>query len=882
MQLTGVITEVVTEPTHSAVETDVSAGATAVDIESAVGFPPAGTVLITDIDIATVTASETATYEAIDTATGTLTLTDPLANAYDAGALVELTVPSRPTTIAYVRTSDDQPDLAALVPQEFRAVHSIALADGIRDPDTGAAVVVDERYGQWRIVQVAAPPQIAGGDVVGAVPSSDGIAPSIAPVVTAKPFAVGAVQGSWEPVSNDDPILHYQVNASLTSPVLEDESARVMLVNATKARIGDINGVPIPVGAPVYMIVRAFDADGYGPWSAEVSAVPLASDAYITAAWIAALEIEAQQIAAGTIDADLGLLSRLVVGGSENVVIDGLTSSITIYSPVLDSEGNKVPLVQLKPEGSVFRGRVEADEVSVLQGLILLGTESQIAAGAGVTIMSGIADPQSPPTVTGVLQSAPWPAVPSGYQERGTAYVDGEDAAVRLLVPTTASLIDGSTKIQSINTTTGAVAFELTLGNWPSVTIDDYNSVCVDADSGIFYVMALNTGVGWTIGSFNLTTGAFIAESPTTVWAEYGSANRPAIGRAAPTSSAELVTAIYLEGASGWENGVYAKFRNADMSHFLWAAPGQLQQTFDATTDGGKEVMAIEHSLDGPEPELFITRGTKWRRYHYDGSEFIKDVSSIVTLSSTVAKGGLFHKADGADQGLYTVHNTGQRWRYSDYVETAGEKVWVTYANNDGTDTTLDSPAGSAAIGNGRFAQVSLPPAPSGITGARVFAAIDTSTPTDAELDERLETLTPSRTLLFDPTVAGGAGAPPAANTFAGGGTGWLKSADGGLELWGSGILNAPKKMQAGTVSITPSAADTSTPVHVDFDVPFDTVPVVTTDVNTTNSGSVITSHATGITTTGFDARLVVHSRTTIDPTPSLSARTVAWHAMVP
>jgi hypothetical protein len=160
-----------------------------------------------------------------------------------------------------------------------RLSHSVAalIPDGVRTDETGYENVIIEQEGdEWVVVDVLGNPATIDGsniDPNSTIPYealTDGVPPTVAPVVVAKPFAIGAVQADWEPIVNADPV-SYRVYASLNPVVPLDSTGYVETTTGTHTSFNNIVGSLLPTDVPVYIVVVPFDADGDGPASVVVS-----------------------------------------------------------------------------------------------------------------------------------------------------------------------------------------------------------------------------------------------------------------------------------------------------------------------------------------------------------------------------------------------------------------------------------------------------------------------------------------------------------------------------------------------------------------------------------------------------------------------------------
>lgn len=721
----GKVVEVIVESAGSTLDGDHAAGVGVLTVVNVSAFDPEGGTLRLDGDV-----PADYDYLSTDEDASTIELAGVLSADVDDESPV-LVLPEVPVKTASVALDLDGDEVI----EGVGVPHTLdpLLAEGIRDPEAAETVTLTEfADGSYVIADVIGRrPALDGSVIDGHIPPAaltDGNPPVDAPVPVASPFAIAAVQADWaplDPVANPDPN-HFLVHASLTSPVPEDGSAYQYETKSTAARISQIDGVPIPAGVAteVFMKIQSADADGLGPFSAEVSATTRTADGFITAEWIAAITIEAQQIVAGRFSAGQGLFGDFIE-------VDGDASSITIFGDV----EHEVPLIQLRPEGSVFRGRVIADDVSVLNGLILQGIASQIAQGAGVTIMNGVADPLTPPTLTPVTTQTTWPAVPSDFNERGIFWDSTASRWLRLLTPKTGTKA-GTCKVQRI-TAAGAVDSEITLGNLPGVTEWDFNSICRIGSS--YFSMMKDNADAWAVAKWS-TSGTYEAwdfgGSPMGGSTLLGS---PAVG----VHGSDLVVAYtYITGGidhirfERWTTAlVYAEL----LAGFTWSGAKSFSFVGIQNFDFGSSHLVF--TGDGPG----VYCGT------LSGGIYTDDPTKRFVLAALagVTYGGVGWNGTN----FFSTHGTtGVLHKYSGYYPSASQKAYVDHADTGSGKITLPSPVANVAIPARRYLQIALPP--SGATSSDVFVGLGTSQPADSAMLKRSETLT-GRNMLINPSTAG-------------------------------------------------------------------------------------------------------------------------------
>lgn len=792
-QTTGRLTAVVDRWVGSNLTADIAAGVSVLPVADVRDFDESGGRLSIEGD--------TYSFTATDDAASTITLSGVTSAAYQSGFRV-LVKPATKEKVAIVDLTDGAPGVEARIRHTDYAMYP----EGVRDGEAQEFVRLRSTRSGWVVSDALGAPKVIETTVLDG-PPPDGWTgvevdpPTAAPTVAAVPFAVAAIEVS---ISKVDHAVAYEVAASLTSPVPTDGSATIRRTASSSTVISDIAGVEVPMGATVYVAVRAVNDVGSGPWSSEASAVTRTGDQYITAAFIAALEIEATQIKSGTTTAEVGILGRLLVG--DRAVWDGDTSIITIYARDLDSEGNLVPLIVLDPDGSTFRGRVVADDISVLNGLILIGTNSEISSGAGMWLGNGVADPTAVATLSAQAKSFRFDYPPAGYAIRGLSWDSVDGCWLRLLVPTSTS-VQGGTLVEKIGTD-GFVTSTITLANLSGIGEDDFNGIC---RVGSYY---------WTTWYDSYGSGAFgwaqFSTTGTNVAWQYGPAN--AVGRGTtgkwlgnPSGLTTLAAFVSTE----FTPRLNVETTNGSSSDYLRGSDGGYGLDWDADAYGTSLSFIEVRTFDFGAQRLVVGAGNNAVVYSRDTSGpnpiWVRDSAKDFTLTASAANGGLAFKHSGTSQGFYatTITAANAITQYAPYDTDSSTHLHVTYANGDGTSSTAAAPVATTALQKRRFVYATLPPAPEGVDQAVVYAARGTSTPPAlSSFTDRSETLTSGRSMLIDPTVSGGSEQPPTVSDFPSGAPGWLKSRVGGLYVMGDG--------SAGTSRTPTDDTDFATKEYVD------------------------------------------------------------------
>lgn len=750
----GLVEIVETFPTRSFAAADAAISDTVVYVADASQFLTGSGSCSVEIDGELYEATPTVDLE---TYNDYLTLDPPLLTAVSELDPVTLS-PAAETKWAWISLSDDEEDLLKCrVPLSLKGYSS--MADGPRSGDGREAVWIET---EPEPALIDPPNQVTlfdGGsiDPDTTIPTpalTDGEPPSGSPTPTLEQFAVSALKWSVTPIPNADPV-RFRVYADTVDPPTQDPAHLVADSASHSGTFSTINGVrllpddPLAAPDPVYVAVVEYDADGsaaMGPTSNP--AIPKRADNYDISALYAYLgDVEANQIAAGSI------LTHLL-GIGDYIELDGDASSITIYA---DAE-HTVPLVQLRPDGSVFRGQVIADDVSVLNGLVLQGLLSHIAQNAGVTLDSSISDPTIAPTLTVTPLQSPFEALPSGYVSRGIAW-DGSNW-LRLLHQS-----GGSThKVQTINTS-GVVTSTATLASSGS----DVNTIVKIGSN--WFVMCLYDEV-WNLVKYT-TAGARASFTFVS-----GNEIKPAIG----TDGTNLLCAFPTDDLGTMRANVQA----ISPSTLNPTGPEYIGPTL-ASVDASALSFVGRGNFDFGADRFVISAATKAGVYSESGGSLTEIAAKSFTLADNAFYGGFTWNGSN----FLSAGTAARLNMYNGYYPAASENAYVAHRDNNGADHTKVSPISSVALKKRWYVQAALAPAPSGAATPSVWMKLATSTPAATGLLARSETIT-SRNVLLDPSVAGGSALGTDSNTFGGGTPGWVKSQAGGLELYGDGVAKIP------------------------------------------------------------------------------------------
>jgi hypothetical protein len=708
-------------------------------------------------------------YSGIDDLNDLVLLSTPTNAAWGEGTEV-VALPETSEKVAIVRIANDSDAIEVRVP----AIWHPMLADAIRDPEQQPIVTLRYEDDEYVLDDVWSTPKTISGEILigdpppqwGNIPTEP---PTTAPVVEARPFAIGTVRLKVTGPLDSALQVEYEIAASLTSPVPEDGTSIVGVTRGTVLDVAQIDGVQIPFDAPTYVKARAFNTLGVGPWSDEVSATPRKADQEtISAGWAYFGDVEMNQLKSGTVYSE-------TIGIGDFIDLDGPTSTISIFGDLEHSQ----TLFRFGPTDPLIAVPIQTDGISALGAVILKSSESQISSGGGMTLMAGVADPKVLPTLsTGRKLAATWPAAPSGYRVRGINW-DAEDTCwIRLLVPT-AGTVSATCLVQKISPS-GADNGYVTLTNVGGITENDFHSV-VRIGTSYFTCVGDNTEPGeWYVAKFAAATGTFQALSPNN-WT--GITGRPCVGA---TNDGDLamwqvfsnsLRVIYLSPTfaplgfgtvvSSWTGGV-------NLMHY-----GESTYNFGFTVGNGEAALSTE---------------TMVHAFNINTSDvLVRQASYDIDLRRNVSGGGVAHRPGW---GWHSISDATTLGLYSAYRNPGGIKMYATYADRAGVYTTLDSDAASLLVPDNYFVAVNLPPVPTGVTDRDVFVGFGTALPADSSMRLRPE-LNIDGKVLVDPAISGYSVFPPTANTFPAGSTAWIKPSAAGWALWGDGVIEVPPPLIA-------------------------------------------------------------------------------------
>lgn len=251
----------------------------------------------------------------------------------------------------------------------------------------------------------ATPRYVAQADLdpdieLGGPSGPDGSVPATSPDVAVEAFGIGGLIATWDAVENADPVT-YQVFAD-DAPIA-DVPDPALLVTETTLTSAIFNayadGTKLPYGVPTYVRVLAVDTDGPALVAgAEDSALPRqATTEDIAASYIYAGQVQAAQIASGSLAAQIALVGQLTVGEQNGRRI--------VLSPgggmaLVGADGEPLVSFPTSPDAvNTFRGDIVADGITAMGRASFRGNDNEISRNSSFTLASGTTKPANSPIV---------------------------------------------------------------------------------------------------------------------------------------------------------------------------------------------------------------------------------------------------------------------------------------------------------------------------------------------------------------------------------------------------------------------------------------------------------------------------------------------------
>lgn len=807
-ELTGRVIKVDTELAGSALIEDASAGAGTIVLDDAGDCSATGGTLYLEDATAALGdgASQTIDYISADEDTGMVVLDGVLATNFPTDTDVTI-LPLAPRTTAYVETDDELEPIPAYVPQHYIVNYPDQLADGDYEGNAGVSVVIDIVDEEFQIVKVVdAQAFVDGTKIVGPIPPASvpvpapADAPTDPPIITVGAFAIGALLTEWDVIEDAQ---WYDVYASLTPGFDSDDIANRVLEHVTdvRAMVSTVAGVQIPVdGTPVYIVVKAVNVVGEGPASNEASGVARQADAeYISALMGYFGSLEGREALLGNLDVTM----NVDVGG-----VIAIGNRITIADPnapdgkggiiVWGDDAHTVKLVRLHPDGNYLDGILNAQEITVIQALRLIGAASAVASGAKLKLENGVADPPAPTLSAGAILNN-WPAVPADYTERGIFW----DAANTVWYQLLWHAADARIYVRSIDTA-GSPGAMLRLTGYDDTSV--VNGI-IRYGASFYICERVNDGSPvWLVAKHNATTGG-----------AQGRANLGYLGDANDTSPTTVSAVVGYDAINNLPFAAYINSNAPTTMRFDWFTItggntitwfASYRATISSLAAGMLKPRHLAASSFDRGTPLIQVESLEGNVHHFTLPAPLTDTGDALVRQDAhyfeTGGGWLGYKSNGGTAGepvgFYSSHSDAKLRRWSSYFPAVSEKWWAQYADTGaGAITTKVSPVSAGlAVTARRFVTVVVRPAPSTVTGADVFVGYGSSDPGTTK-KKRTESLT-GRTMTLTNGKDAGTTAMPATNTM--GGAPASLYDDVGHEWLGDGTLRFPfarvPKWQAG------------------------------------------------------------------------------------
>lgn len=528
---------------------------------------------------------------------------------------------------------------------------------------------------------------------------TDGNAPAL-PVpwnVVLEPFAVGALQASWPAVANADRVTYDVYVAAGAAVAVFDATTYVGSTQATSFGIRSLaDGSALTSTGAYYVAVKARDDDGTAPGSGAAGPANIrqAGTDLISSDYAYLGKVQANQISAGTLSADLALAARIytaATGRRITLSADGLTAT--------DDVGNIVFSIPTDLGlNTSINTDVVAQSITALGAVALRSTLNEIAKGAVLILRAGTSAPVSPPTV-----AIDWAQVRTAVDNVfaswnfGTTYNASQALAIQ------AGTVSGTSFIIERDGTTGAIATNRNLAP-PNIGPSPGHYVAVGAvrigadywTLGYYWELYKNNNPNqnrWYLARWTVSGGVYAWQEHYEVLATQGTVagRTAALGYngtylmvAYPdATNANKITVLYWDIATHAAHHVRATdtvyagdLASVNEGVFDLAASRTLVTTRDRS--GGDVVYAFNNT---PNP---YTRDT--------AAEFAVAYNDTVAGMYWDSSASVFRHQSRADNILYTYDGTTwagaspQTW-----------KVTNTWYDNDATGGVHESAQGPAA-----------------------------------------------------------------------------------------------------------------------------------------------------------------------------------------
>jgi hypothetical protein len=686
-------------------------------------------------------------------------------------------------------------------------------------------------------------------DILEQVPDhiTDGNPPPFSPEPSVLSF-IGVLVVNWQAVPNAD-LVTYDVHASTvpdfqpSADTLAGTLAGTMLYVRSTA-----GGGPLEYSTDYYVRLVARDPDG----AAEPSAPVLGQ----------ASQVALEDIVAGAITAEL-FAAVLVLASTIK-----LGDLITISVPEVDQDGKPVggiivrdpanptgtPLVQLHPLGCRFKGELVTDLLTVMDQARIVA-ELLLGTGSQTILENGVPNPdQAPSLAVSPEATTDWPAPPPGWVQRGITWDTVDSTWLRLLWNSSQKRI----AVQKVSTS-GVVT------SWVNTDdgLDFVNEVSsiLRIGSSLYLCVRETFSTGsrsWRISRYNIA-GARL--KVTTFVAEGSCDGTPALGLDGTTGDIVVVYAsvaqpgrlvayrydtsgTYTERAFLADRISYTgsiNLRAAAISAFdfgtpqLWVAGIQLNlfASFPGwSTPGGGAPLSTENTA---------------HRFDID--------------AATINAGGAAWKSTGANAGRFYSTSADQTLtRWGNY-RPANDTNWTArYADTNAGQSTAASPDATIAVPARRVVTLTLPAAPTGVSGADVWVGYtDPKSSVATTLYKRAEPLSAGRSMMLTGKDTTGSTALPADNTMAGDPAIFRTRVygpkyDEGAAIWGNGTHKGLAPLAGDVTGLVPGNGVADFPIL--FSTPFSVPPKVSVTIGDVDNPVLVGACWRNVTTDGFTLRI--------------------------
>jgi hypothetical protein len=519
------------------------------------------------------------------------------------------------------------------------------------------------------------------------------------------------------------------------------------------------------------------------------------------AALIEAKSIAVELLGAGTMQSDVSWTGLQTIGplNGRHIVIDPALG-LTLYGP---DGTTKVIHLSLTELPSLLSGQVNADTVSILKGIELLGNMSKILSGAGLTLESGVSNPATAPSLTqGPILQGGFPGGLGGWVIKGTFWDPDTAKYYRLWWRGS----DRTMAVWSISENGAGTAIFETSGPVAGLNnVSDISGIAVVG--GIFYInvqeMFSDGNYYWRLGGW-ASNGQRASSTLLTFAIAEGSPNLAGAG---------TWRTLVSTGAPGVGVDRFNGLMIACVMKNLNTGTEYLQVDRVASGLSGRAASGYINAITGPRVIRFVGQNdydygansntvtiaagtTVWKTNEILGAtgglNMTVDTAKTWSTDTELASEGMVWKANGSNPGWYSFAGDGFARRWSSYFKANGELWWARYVNRNASSgkTTASSPISQSLDLKSRWwPSVSLDALPVGTDASDVFVGYGSAVP--ATFYKRPETLSGRSMMMTALRSTSGTSTIPT-NTFGVGAAAWIRPGLPGWELLGNGEISVP------------------------------------------------------------------------------------------